>query len=229
MATRASARPEGSSVTFSALLKYVRQCVLSGAQDKTHARREIFEAESADPKGVREGLRRIGALYDIEQDIREQKLAGEAKRLHRLTHSKPHVEAFFDWVNRTLEAHGLRPMIIPADDGHGFQSNVDIDSIGTWTGVWHVRRQNPPGAGIAVTMPLRHRGQDATNGEALGQGTRSDGRRTQRRFCERPAATIEIRRASHLIVDSRAHSAPSGADSRPLSTMARNRCSRSME
>ena len=119
--------------------------------------------------------------------------------------------------------------IILADDGHGFQSNVDTDSIGTWTGVWHVRRQNPPDAGIAVTMPLRHRGQDATNGEALGQGTRSAGRRTQRRFCERPAATIEIRRASHLIVDSRAQPAPSAADSRPLSTMARNRCSRSME
>jgi hypothetical protein len=58
---------------------------------------------------VREGLRRIGALYDIEEDIREQKLTGEAKRLHRLTHSKPHVEAFFDWVDRSLEAHGLRP------------------------------------------------------------------------------------------------------------------------
>ena len=56
-----------------------RACVLSGAQDKTHARREIFEAESADPEGVREGLRRIGALYDIEEDIREQKLTGEAK------------------------------------------------------------------------------------------------------------------------------------------------------
>lgn len=38
-----------------------------------------------------------------------QKLTGEAKRLHRLTHSNPHVEAFFDWIDRRLEAHGLRP------------------------------------------------------------------------------------------------------------------------
>ena len=120
-------------------------------------------------------------------------------------------------------------VIIPADDGQGFRSNVNTDSIGTSTGVWHVRRQNLPGAGIAVTMPLRHRGQDATNGEALGQDTRSDGRRTQRRFCEGPAARIEIRLASHLIVDSRAQPAPSAADSRPLSRMAWNRCSRSME
>ena len=36
-------------------------------------------------------------------------MARLTKRLHRLTHSKPHVEAFFDWVDRTLEAHGLRP------------------------------------------------------------------------------------------------------------------------
>ena len=58
---------------------------------------------------MREGLRRIGALYDIEDEIRERALTAEAKRLHRLTHSKPHVEAFFDWVDRKLEAHGLRP------------------------------------------------------------------------------------------------------------------------
>ena len=93
----------------SASNRTLRACALSCAPDKAHARREIFEAESADPEGVREGLRRIGALYDIEEDIREQKLTGEAKRLHRLTHSKPHVEAFFDWVDRSLEAHGLRP------------------------------------------------------------------------------------------------------------------------
>ncbi len=74
-----------------------------------HTRREIFEAEAADPEGVREGLRRIGALYDIEEEIRNRKLTGEAKLLHRLTHSKPHVEAFFDWVGRRLEAHGLQP------------------------------------------------------------------------------------------------------------------------
>jgi transposase len=29
--------------------------------------------------------------------------------LHRLTHSKPHVETFFAWVDRCLEEHGLRP------------------------------------------------------------------------------------------------------------------------
>lgn len=94
---------------YAAYASYAKKVGIAHAQCWTHARREIFEAESADPEGVCEGLRRISALYDIEDDIRERKLAGDAKRLHRLTHSKSHVEAFFDWVDQTLEAHGLRP------------------------------------------------------------------------------------------------------------------------
>jgi transposase len=30
-------------------------------------------------------------------------------RLHRLTHSKPHVEAFFEWIARQFERQGLTP------------------------------------------------------------------------------------------------------------------------
>src|SRR5262249_23047938 len=47
--------------------------------------------------------------YQIEEDIREAKLAGESKRLHRLTHSKARVEVFFAWVDRRLCEHGLAP------------------------------------------------------------------------------------------------------------------------
>jgi transposase len=88
---------------------YAKQVGLTRAQCWSHGRREIFEAESADPEGAREGLRRIAALYAIEEEIRDRQLTGEAKRLHRLTHSKPHVEAFFDWVDHRLEQHGLAP------------------------------------------------------------------------------------------------------------------------
>lgn len=56
-----------------------------------------------------EALRRISVLYANEDDIRRLELTGEAKMLHRLTYSKPHVETFFAWVNRCLEEHGLRP------------------------------------------------------------------------------------------------------------------------
>ncbi|MGH8832912.1 MAG: IS66 family transposase, partial [Polaromonas sp.] len=37
------------------------------------------------------------------------KLCGEAKRVHRLTHSKPLVEQFFAWVNLQFEQQGLLP------------------------------------------------------------------------------------------------------------------------
>lgn len=61
-------------------------------------------------------------------------------------------------------------LIIPADDGQGFQSDVDTDSSGTWTEFWRDRGQNPKGAGIAVTMPWWHGRQDDANGKTLGQG-----------------------------------------------------------
>jgi len=74
----------------------------------SHSRREFVEAQTTEPQGVLEALRRISTLYAIEDDIRRLGLTGEAKKLHRLTHSKPHVETFFAWVNRCLEEHGLR-------------------------------------------------------------------------------------------------------------------------
>lgn len=88
---------------------YAKQVGLVHAQCWSHSRRELFEAEAADPEGVREGLTRIAAIYAIEEEIRDQMLSGEIKRLHRLTHSKPHVEAFFGWVDQRLEQHGLAP------------------------------------------------------------------------------------------------------------------------
>ncbi|RZL95796.1 MAG: hypothetical protein EOP82_01990, partial [Variovorax sp.] len=56
-----------------------------------------------------QALSQIGALYKIEEEIRQRKLSGENKRLHRLTHSKPLVEEFFDWVDRQFEQQGLLP------------------------------------------------------------------------------------------------------------------------
>jgi transposase len=88
---------------------YVRKTDLTHAQCWAHARREIFEAQDADPEGAAEALEQIQALYAIEDIIREQKLSGESKRLHRLTHSKPRVEIFFDWIERKFEQHGLKP------------------------------------------------------------------------------------------------------------------------
>lgn len=89
---------------------YAKQYGLIHAQCWAHSRRELFEAEAADPEGVREGLTRIAAIYAVEEEIREKNLTGQIKRLHRLRHSKPHVEAIFQWVQQRLEQHGLAPV-----------------------------------------------------------------------------------------------------------------------
>ena len=94
---------------YAAYASYAKQVGLIHAQCWSHSRRELFEAEAADPEGVREGLQRIAAIYAVEEEIRDKKLSGEIKRLHRLTHSKPHVEAFFGWVDQRLEQQGLAP------------------------------------------------------------------------------------------------------------------------
>jgi hypothetical protein len=94
---------------YAAYDSYAKKLDLTHAQCWVHSRRGFFEAQAHDPQSVQEALQQIAALYAIEEEIREQKLTGDGKRLHRLTHSKPRVDAFFDWVNRKFEQHGLRP------------------------------------------------------------------------------------------------------------------------
>jgi len=83
--------------------------LLSCKQDKSHGRRGFFEALEAEPPGAAAALEQIKGLYAIEEDIRELKLVGEAKQLHRLTHSKPRVEQFFKWVDEQLMRQGFTP------------------------------------------------------------------------------------------------------------------------
>jgi len=94
---------------YAAYDRYAHKTGITHAQCWTHSRRAFFEAQDAEPQLAAEALHRIGALYEIEEEIGVAKLTGEAKRLHRLTHSKPHVEAFFDWVERQFERQGLLP------------------------------------------------------------------------------------------------------------------------
>jgi hypothetical protein len=103
----ASAAPVGSAVKASK--KPLRECALSRAQDKTHARREIFEALESEPTGVGEALEQIKALYAIEEHIREHHLVDADKQLYRLTHSKPKVEVFFAWIEQQFERQGFTP------------------------------------------------------------------------------------------------------------------------
>jgi transposase len=94
---------------YAAYDSYARKSGITHAQCWTHARRGFFEAQDAEPQAAAEALHRIGALYEIEEEIRCKKLSSEAKRQHRLTHSKPHVDGFFAWVKQQFERQGLLP------------------------------------------------------------------------------------------------------------------------
>jgi transposase len=94
---------------YAAYASYAKKAGVTHAQCWAHARRAVFDAQSANPEGAHEALEQIRVLYEIEEKIRELKLTGQSKRLHRLTHSKPRVDAFFDWVDRQFQKQGLLP------------------------------------------------------------------------------------------------------------------------
>ena len=94
---------------YAAYASYARKTGLTHAQCWAHTRRGFFEAQTAEPEGAREALEHIRMLYAVEEQIRERKLTGESKRLHRLTHSKPRAEVFFDWIDDQLQRQGLLP------------------------------------------------------------------------------------------------------------------------
>jgi len=94
---------------YAAYEQYAAKTGINHARCWSHGRRGFFDALTAEPTGAAEALEQIKALYAIEEEIRDRKLVGEAKQLHRLTHSKPLVELFFEWIDRQLERQGFTP------------------------------------------------------------------------------------------------------------------------
>ena len=94
---------------YAPYVSYAEKLELTHAQCWVHSRRKFFEAQDIEPEGAQAALLQIQELYAIEEEIRERKLAGESKRMHRLTHSKPRVEAFFAWIDQQFERQGLLP------------------------------------------------------------------------------------------------------------------------
>ena len=94
---------------YEAYAAYAKKTGITNAQCWAHSRRAFFEALAAEPREAAEALGQIGKLYEIEEAIRQAKLKGEAKREHRLAHSKPLVEKFFAWVDAQFERLGLLP------------------------------------------------------------------------------------------------------------------------
>ena len=94
---------------YAAYEQYAEKTGINHARCWAHGRRGFFDALKAEPTGAAEALEQIKAMYAIEEQIRDLKLTGDAKQLHRLTHSKPLVEMFFEWVDRQLERQGFTP------------------------------------------------------------------------------------------------------------------------
>lgn len=94
---------------YAAYAAYAAKTGVTHAQCWTHSRRTFFDAQGAEPRAAADALGQIGALYEIEEAIREAKLSGEAKRKYRLEHSKPVVDKFFEWVDEQFEQQGLLP------------------------------------------------------------------------------------------------------------------------
>jgi transposase len=94
---------------YAAYERYAKKIGITHAQCWAHSRRGFFEALGDEPAGAASALEQIKAMYAVEEDIRDKKLAGEAKQIHRLMYSKPLVEYFFDWVDRELARQGFTP------------------------------------------------------------------------------------------------------------------------
>jgi len=94
---------------YAAYERYAKKIGITHAQCWAHSRRGFFEALGDEPSGAASALEQIKAMYAVEEDIRDKKLAGEAKQIHRLMYSKPLVEYFFDWVDRELARQGFTP------------------------------------------------------------------------------------------------------------------------
>lgn len=74
-----------------------------------HTRREFFEALKYEPVRCEKALEHIGKLYAEEARIRELKLTGEKKLLHRIEHERSEVDLFFDWLKVEARAGALLP------------------------------------------------------------------------------------------------------------------------
>ena len=55
---------------YAAYSSYAKKVGIARALCWSHSRREFVDAQTTEPQGVLEALRRIGALYAIEEDIR---------------------------------------------------------------------------------------------------------------------------------------------------------------
>lgn len=95
---------------YSAYASYTAKAErITHAQCWVHTRRQFFEARDDEPELVDEMLQRIGALFALEAQCQVQQLEGQAKREHRLTHSKPIVDGIIERTTELFQERALLP------------------------------------------------------------------------------------------------------------------------
>ena len=94
---------------YAAYAQYAKKMGLTHAQCWAHARRKVFEAKDIEPGPATQALEWIGALYAVEERIREQGLTGAAKRACRLEEAKPVADRLFTWIDQQFAALGFLP------------------------------------------------------------------------------------------------------------------------
>ena len=104
--------PDGAvliSDGYSAYAQYAKTSGLTHAQCWAHTRRQFIRAEDAEPEAAAHALEAIGELYQVEAEIRERSLSGEAKRRCRVERAKPVAERLFAWADEQLGNQAFLP------------------------------------------------------------------------------------------------------------------------
>ena len=88
---------------YAAYASYIKAVAgVTAAQCWAHSRRNFENAKDHEPVLVDVALSTIGALYVIEQHIRERKLQGTEKLAYRAEYSKEIVETFMAWCEQIV-------------------------------------------------------------------------------------------------------------------------------
>ena len=94
---------------YAAYEQYARKTGLTHAQCWAHTRRAFFDAKVVEPQRVEHALKMIGELYEVEEEIRNRNLVGDAKRALRQGKARPRVSAFLGWVDEQFDSQGFLP------------------------------------------------------------------------------------------------------------------------
>lgn len=94
---------------YAAYKSYAKKVGLTHAQCWAHTRRKFFDAQFIEPERAQEALDLIGEIYEVEREVLNQSLTGQAKKDYRQEKAAPAVDEFFAWVQKQFDSQGFLP------------------------------------------------------------------------------------------------------------------------